>query len=401
MSYVLRRFVLGETPPPKRVYLDNAATTEIDRRALDAMVKCTLESWGNPSGSYAEGKEAKRSMEWARSAIAKGLGDVPPSCIHFTSCGTESNNIAIRATMLAQRKDGKNVLVTSSVEHSSVRNTADRCGCEHIEVRVDANGMLDLRALERVLVEKSGRVGLVSIILAQNEVGAVQDISTISGIVRRHGIPLHVDATQAIGKIQVNVNAVDMLTASSHKFHGPKGVGILYVRNGFNLVNSETTTMTGGGQEQGVRSGTENVPAIVGCAVAYMKACEKMSENFRTMAQLKRRLETGIKDVIPNVLFNSVEGSGLPNIINFCLPNGMHAHDAVKALDRMGVSVNSGSACTKMKSPSKTLLAMGRSSELAHSAIRVSISHRTTFAECDRFLSCLRAVISNPPPASS
>jgi len=383
-----------------RTYLDNAATTEIDVQAKAAMLDCLHTCWGNPSGSYAEGRRAKGALEWARTVFSEGL-DVPATDVCFTSCGTESNNIAIRSVMRKQIKIGRTVLVTTSIEHSSVRETAEMCGCKHIETPVDDQGVVLLTEFEKILTADIDRIGMISVIYAQNEVGTVQRIKDLVAVARRVSpdfrIPFHIDATQALCKIPVNVRVldVDMLTASAHKFHGPRGVGILYSRPG--LVTRETTPMTGGGQEEGKRSGTENVPAIVGAAVAFSFALAGLSGHAERLFKLKSHLETEIRRILPGVIFNSSSeksGHALPNIVNFCMPDGVHGHDMVERLDKMGVSVNAGSACTRMKSPSKTLLAMGRSPELAHSAIRVSMSLHTTRGDCDKFLIALEKAAS-------
>lgn len=402
MNLASRFFVtFGLARDPRRIYLDNAATTRMTPRAKAALMECIEHCWANPSTSYEEGCEAKHALDWARTEVARAI-NVPPNTIHFTSCGTESNNIAIRSIMARQIKEGRHILVTSQIEHNSVSKTAHTCGCDVKEVPVDENGYINVQEYEKILTEHADKIGMISIILGQNEVGTIQDIKALSTMAKRilgdQSVPFHTDATQALGKIPIsigtdgNIGPIDMLSASAHKFHGPRGVGILYCANR-SLITPDVTTMTGGGQESGARSGTENVPAIVSAAVALRECMDTMTVSDQRMRELRDFLVFGIKTAVPGCVMNSQTtmefGASLPNIVNFSLPNSVHGHRMVDYLDENGISANAGSACNKMRKPSKTLVSMGRSDDLAHSAIRVSISKFTTKAECRRFLTIL------------
>lgn len=371
-----------------RIYMDNAATTEIDPQAKEAVFDCMAECWGNPSAPYREGKQAKHALEWSREIFSKGL-NVPAINIIFTSCGTESNNIAIRCVMNKKKLLGKDILITSAVEHSSVRKTAAHCGCQNIEIRVDAKGRVLIKDFEDILNKHKDKIGMISIILAQNEIGVIQDIPKLVEISRKivgPDIIFHTDATQAIGKMPIDIEklGVDLMTGSAHKFHGPRGVGILYSRSG--VLDDESTPMSGGGQEGGIRSGTENVPAIVGAAMAFAIANEpvNLSRNIKKMQDMKFFICSALRDNIPGIIFNCDFEEGLSNIINFCISTEIHGHDMVEYMDENGVSLNSGSACSRSKQPSTTLMAMGLSDLLAHCAIRISLSKQNNMSECVR-----------------
>jgi len=373
-----------------RIYMDANATTPPLKRVLESMMDTAKYYWGNPSGAYEEGVRSREKLDWARDVFAV-LMRVLPETIMFTSCGTESNNIALRSVMCKAIKEGRNVLITTSVEHPSVKRTAMSInGCEHVQLRVDRHGYVDLGHLEQVLRSRRSRVAMVSIILAQNEVGTLQPIVKISNIVRSlcPGAVIHTDATQIFGKdyIEPDRLGVDMLTGSAHKFHGPRGVGILYAKKG--IVDAFGTIMTGGGQERGCRSGTENVPAIVGAAVA-------LQESLGNEAMWHQRTvdTTSCRDMmlqkllweIPGLIVNGDPLRGLYNTLSLSFP-GVHGHMLAEYLDKQGIAVGSGSACSKGK-PSETLQAMyGTSKEaeqVIHSTLRISLTQYTSKADCE------------------
>ena len=372
-----------------RVYLDNNATTPILKEALDAMCNAAEFRWGNPSSQYAEGVSASKALEWAREIFAKQM-KVPSDTVYFTSCGTESNNIVLRGVMAGCSR-GRDTIVTTNIEHPSILKTADTCGRKHIMVPVDRHGYVDEAAFRRILMSNARNIGLVSIIMAQNEIGTLQRIPALVRITREvlgPNVPFHTDATQALGKyyIEPETLGIDMLTGSAHKFHGPRGVGILYAKPG--LIKPTSTTMTGGGQERGNRAGTENVPAIVAAAVAFKHALGNETRYERRRVKIKTLRDTMLASIsrhIPGLIVNGDSQRGLYNTLSLSFPNG-HGHAMCSYLDQHGVSVGSGSACHKGK-PSETLMAIYGSNEqsnkIAHATIRISLSGMNTAAECE------------------
>jgi cysteine sulfinate desulfinase/cysteine desulfurase-like protein len=372
----------------RRIYLDNNATTPMIPESSEAVCDAMRRLWGNPSALYAEGKAARDALEWARGVFAKFM-NVKPETIYFTSCGTESNNIALRGVMGASPR-GRDVVVTSSVEHSSIRKTADACGFKHIMVPVDRQGYVDEGAYRSILTSNARNIGLISIIMGQNEVGTLQRIPALVKIAREllgPTVPFHTDATQVLGKYYVHPDAlgVDMLTGSAHKFHGPRGVGILYSREG--ILTPTKTPMTGGGQERGCRSGTENVPSIIGAAVAFKHALNNESKWERRKSRVKTLRNTILASLVrgvPGLIVNGDPQRGLYNTLNVSFP-GAHGHAMVDYMDRHGISVGSGSACSKGK-PSEVLVNMMGHTEvgvkIAHAAIRISLSSMNNEEEC-------------------
>ena len=375
----------------RRVYLDNNATTPILKDALRGMADAYRNRWGNPGGPYAEGSAAKKALEWARAVFAKHM-DVDPESIIFTSCGTESNNIVLRSVMGTCAGTRRDIIVTSSVEHSSIRNTADLCGFKHIQVPVDRKGYVDAEAFARILRSNASHIGLVSIIMAQNEVGTIQRISGLVRIAREilgPNVPFHTDATQMLGKYYIHPRklGVDLLTGSAHKFHGPRGVGILYAREG--ALRPAASIMTGGGQERGCRSGTENVPAIYAAAIAfdYMLGSESRWEKRAVKTRtLRDTMLESLRRAVPGLIVNGDPQRGLYNTLSVSFPEG-HGHAICLYADKDGVSIGAGSACSKGK-PSQSLAAMFGDSDaakqIAHGTVRISLSHFTTEAECIR-----------------
>lgn len=376
----------------RRVYLDNNATTPILDKALDVMCDAATKVWGNPSGQYTEGREALFALEKARKTFAR-IMNVEPDTIYFTSCGTESNNIVVRSVIsgCAIAKNGRDTVITSNVEHSSIVRTADHCGAKHVMVPVDRHGYVDEKAFREILISNARKIGLVSIIMAQNEIGTMQHITALVRIVREilgPNIPFHTDATQALGKYYIEPDklGVDMLTGSSHKFRGPRGVGILYARKG--ILDPSTTPMTGGGQERGCRAGTENVPAIVAAAAAFRYMLGDVNRWERHVAKIKTLRDTMLASFVRNVpglIINGDPQRGLYNTLSVAFPNG-HAHAMCSYLDQHGIAVGSGSACSKGK-PSQVIMAIygGESTgaKIAHGTIRISLSDANTVEECE------------------
>ena len=396
MELVYARNVIG-----RRVYLDNNATTPPSREVLDALQNIAATTWGNPSSTYSEGVAARKALDYAREDYANVL-KVKPESIYFTSCGTESNNIALRAVMRRAMAEGRDVLLTSSVEHPSVKRTAATIGCRHILLPIDSKGYVLPATLDAALSKYGKKVGMISVIMAQNEFGTIQRIAQLSAIsteyARRTGIahiPFHSDATQMFGKypgIEPDKFGIDMMTASGHKYHGPRGFGLLYAKSG--LLDNNVTPMTGGGQERGCRSGTENVPTIFAAATALLQAIGDQNEWLKSMEKVKYYrdgiLRTLVKN-IPGLIINGDVEKGLYNTLNVSLP-GIRGHSLVEYLDKEHIAISSGSACSKGK-PSESLMALyggGKDAEtIAHSAIRISLSKYNTASECEYAANCI------------
>lgn len=373
---------------PGRIYCDNAATTMIRPEALNAYVDACSTAFGNPSSQHAAGRAAHEALEWARGQYAAFM-NVRPETIFFTSCGTESNNIVIRGVLSRMKKTmNRGMIVTSSVEHSSIRKTAELVAGQdnYIMAPVDSRGYVDEDRFREILTTHAESIALVSIILAQNEVGTLQRIPSLVRIAKEvlgPQIPFHTDATQAFGKYYICPEAigVDLMTGSSHKFHGPRGVGLLYARP--NVIDPTLSIITGGGQEKGCRSGTESVPAIVASAVAL----NHMLRSPEVWAERKARVRA-MRDMILSILAQNVRGlevngdyqRGLYNLLSVSLPGG-RAADIVRRLDLEGIAVGSGSACNKGR-PSESMLAMGKTPGQVAGTLRISLSEFNTMQEC-------------------
>ena len=381
----MHRLSIGE-----RVYLDANATTPPLPKVLLAVQETAKYHWGNPGGSYQEGVDAKTKLAWARKTFAELMNVATPEEILFTSGGTESNNIALRSVMCRAMKEGRNVLITSSVEHPSVKRTASSIGCQHVQIHVNTQGYIDIEELQEALRTFASKVGMVSIILAQNEVGVLQPIKRISLLVKSicPRAIVHTDATQILGKdyLEPERLGVDMMTGSAHKFHGPRGVGILYCKKG--IIDSYVTPITGGGQEMGCRSGTENLPGVVGAAVALREAIGNAAEWKEKFIETRANRDSILAHLIkhiPGLYVNGDPARGLVNTLSVSLPL-VHGHALAEYLDKHGIAVGSGSACSKGK-PSESLQAMyGTSKEattLIHNTIRISLTTYTSRADCD------------------
>jgi len=371
----------------KRIYLDHNATTQPHPAVVEAMKACMEEAWGNPSSLHAFGQDAKRRLDLARAQVAALLGADPEEIV-FTSGGTESDNHALR---LGASLNGGSLILTSSLEHSAVLDTCgalDAQGFAFQALGVDDEGLLDLGQAEAAL---SKDTALVSIMLANNDLGTLQPLMEIAAAASAMGIPVHTDAVQAAGKIPVDVHAlgVDLLSISAHKLYGPKGVGAIFVRRGLALP----PMLTGGPQEHRMRAGTENLPGIVGFGVACELAQTLMTERSRHTRRLRDLLERGILEGIPGTRLNGHREMRVPNTLNIGF-EGILAEDLLLNLDLEGIAVSLGSACrSESRRPSPVLLAIGRTELEARSALRFSLGESNTEGEILRTLEVLKAAI--------
>ena len=371
------------------IYLDYNATTPCDPRVVEAMLPFFREHFGNPSSLHRFGQEARQAVEKARSVIARSIGARDEEIV-FTSGGTESNNLAIRGVAQALRKKG-NHLVTSSIEHHAVLNVfraLEKEGFAVTYLPVDREGLVHPEDLRKALRPETI---LVSIMHANNETGVIEPIEELSRIVREHGAVFHTDAVQTVGKVPIQVDdlGVDLLSASAHKFYGPKGVGFLYIRKGTRLVPQ----ILGGHHERGRRAGTENVPGIVGMAKALEVAQDEMHEEARRVGTLRDRLEEELQARIPDIV---VVSRGAPRLYNtsLVLVEYVEGESLLLNLDFEGICVSSGSACTSSSlEPSHVLLACGYPHALAHGSIRFSLGKWTTEEEISRVVSVFPGIV--------
>jgi cysteine desulfurase NifS len=373
-----------------RVYLDHNATTPLDPDVLLFMTEFMGNDFGNPSSIYKEGKRSKFAIESARRSVARMINCTARRIV-FTGGGSEANNLALKGTAFAGL-DKKNQIITSAIEHPSVLTACrwlERNGFKITLLGVNKSGAVSPAELESEINEYTC---LVSIMLANNETGVIQPVSDIARICRHHGVLLHTDATQAVGKIPVDVEelGVDMLTLSAHKLNGPKGVGALYVRKGVYL----DPLIHGGKQEGSLRAGTENIAGIAGLGRASELAMKRLPQ-MKTVLELRNRLEKGIMDLIPEAKLNGSSKERLPNTLNMCLP-GIRGESLVMAMDQKGISFSSGSACRSgTPQPSHALLAMGLSEEDAHCSIRISLGRHNNLEEIAYTISMLREIIKS------
>ncbi len=376
------------TKPARTIYLDNNATTQVAEEVRAAMLPYLGDVFGNPSSIHRAGRDARSALETARRAVARLIG-CRPRRVFFTGSGSEADNAAIKGVAAARRARG-NHIVTSAIEHPAVLESCrflERIGFAVTYLDVDAYGLIDPATLREALRDDTI---LVSIMMANNEVGTIEPIAELCAIAHEHGALFHTDAVQAAGKIPVDVEAlgVDLLSISGHKIHAPKGVGALFVRKGLELE----PLIHGGRQEGGLRASTENIPGIVGFGRAAELALSAL-DRAEGMRELRDRLEQGIRTVVPGAVLNGHPELRLPGTLNLTLP-GLRGESIVMALDRFGISISSGSAC-KAGSPDPThvLLAMGRSGEDAHCAVRLSLSRDTTEQDVDDTVAALARVI--------
>jgi len=372
------------------VYLDHAATTPVDPRVLEAMLPYFSERYGNASTIYSLGREARRAIDEARADVAEILNCSPEEIV-FTGCGTESDNLAIRGVARMNRQRGEHIII-SPIEHHAVSHTCEQLekefGFEVAHLSVNEYGLVDPLDVERVITE---RTVLISIMYASNEVGTIEPIAEIGEIARRHGIPFHTDAVQAAGALSLDVQGldVDLLTLSAHKFYGPKGVGVLYVRKGVELLPIQT----GGGHESNQRAGTENVPYIVGLATALKLAEEQREEESRRLTALRDRLIDGVLSSIPHCQLMGHPSERLPNNANFVFEY-VEGEGILLSLDMQGIAASSGSACaTGSAEPSHVLLAMGVQPDIAHGSLRLTLGQENTEEDVDQVLDVLPGIV--------
>ncbi|MBI4616671.1 MAG: cysteine desulfurase [Planctomycetes bacterium] len=370
------------------IYLDNNATTPLDPNVFEAMRRFLVDDFGNPSSAHRFGRPPREGLEEARRRVAACLG-TRPDRIAFTRSGTEADGLAV-AGRFAGRAHGR--LITTDIEHPAVLETARALAGRGIIVEilpVDSDGIVCLETLEEAL---SRPADLVSIMLANNETGAVQPIGEASCLCRAKGVPLHTDAVNAAGKMPVRVDElrVDLLSLSAHKFHGPKGAGVLYMRDR-SLIEP---LFFGGGQEGGLSPGTENVAGAVGLAEALARATAALPDAADRMRELSERLLAGLRSLVPGIVENVSGEARLPNTLSLIIP-GRDSTKLLARLDRAGIAVSAGAAChAGTRKPSSVLLAMGRTPEEALSTIRVSLSRFTTGEEIGRSLDMFRQVLA-------
>ncbi len=375
----------------RRVYLDHSATTPVDPEVAKLMMTYYTEKYGNPSSVHSFGRDAKAALENARESVAKLLG-AQPTEITFTSGGTEADNLAIFGVVEAQSKKGKHI-ITSAVEHHGVLEACEfleKNGYELTIVPVDEEGLV---AVEDVAKAIRPDTILITIMHANNEVGTIQPIAEIGKLARDKGIVFHVDAVQSFGKIPIDVVAmnVDLMTVSSHKIYGPKGVGALYIRKGIRII----PRIYGGGQEKKRRSGTENTPGIIGFGKACELAAQRMEEEAVREAKLRDKLLRGIVEKIDYVKLNGPQGGEkrLPGNLNVSI-QFIEGEALLLSLDMMGIAASSGSACTSGSlDPSHVLLAMGLSHEIAHGSLRFSFGAQNTEEDVDYVLEQLPKIV--------
>ncbi len=373
----------------RRIYLDHNATCPLEDRVLSGMLPYLKENFGNASSLHSFGREAREAVEKAREEVAQLL-NAEPSEIIFTSGGTESNNMAIKGYCWKNRDKG-NHIITSSIEHHAVLNPMkqlEKQGFEVTYLPVDGRGRVSPEDLRKAITP---RTILVSIMMANNEVGTVEPIKELVEVTREKGIAFHTDAVQAVGKIGVDVNllGVDFLSLSAHKIYGPKGVGVLYIRKGRKIE----PLITGGHHERNLRAGTENVAGIVGLGIASRIAREEMEEEGRRLRELRDRLKEGIQDRIPHIRINGDPENGLPNTLNISFEY-VEGESIILNLDLQGVAVSSGSACTSGSlEPSHVLMAMGVPPVTAQGSIRFSLGKGNTREDIDRVLEILPPII--------
>lgn len=353
------------------IYADNAATTKPSEHVISEMVRVMRNAYGNPSSIHSMGGDALDELETARKTIADILG-CTPSEIVFTSGGSEADNQALLSAYTGA-KAGKKHIISTEFEHHAVLHTLDRMreqGFDVTLVPVNENGIVKPEDIENAIRDDTA---LVSVMYANNEIGTIQPVGDIGKICREHGVLFHTDAVQALGNIAVSLENIDMLSLSAHKFHGPKGVGLLYVRRGCELI----PLINGGGQEKGRRAGTENLPGIVGMAAAMKDAAENLAEKSRNLTAKRNYIISELKK-IPHSVLNGDEENRLPGNINMCF-EGIDGEPLILMLDLRGIEASSGSACTSGSlEPSHVLRAIGRNPEIARGSLRLSIGEDIT-----------------------
>lgn len=371
------------------IYADNAATTPVSKTVLEAMEPFYTQYYGNPSSLYSVGREAKKPLELAREKVAQYLG-AKPNEIFFTSGGSEGDNWAIKGVAREQAKKGKKHIITSKFEHHAVLHSCETLEKEGFEVTyldVHEDGLVRPEELEAAIREDTA---LVTIMYANNEIGTIQPIPEIGAICKKHGVIFHTDAVQAVGQVHINVKEqnIDLLSLSGHKFHAPKGIGAIYIRNGVKCPN----LIDGGAQERGRRAGTENVAGIVGLSVALEEACNGIDARNERLTKMRDRLIDGLLKIERSRL-NGDRVKRLPGNINMCF-EGIEGESLLLSLDLQGVCASSGSACTSGSlDPSHVLLAIGLPHEIAHGSLRITFSDQNTEEDVDYILEILPKIV--------
>ena len=372
-----------------RIYADHAATTAMSEAAIEAMTRCMREEYGNPSSLYRIGQRAKETLEQARAEIASVIHAEPREIV-FTSGGSEADNQAIRSAALAGKKKGKNHIISTAFEHHAVLHTLEQLKTEGFDVTlldVHENGVVRPEEVEAAIRPETC---LVTVMYANNEIGTIQPIREIGAVCRARQVLFHTDAVQAVGPLAVDVQAenIDYLSASAHKFHGPKGTGFLYARKGVPLL----PLINGGAQEKGKRAGTENLPGIVGMAAALLEtAAERDAEAVR-LTELRDRLIAGLQE-IPHSALNGDAQRRLPGNVSFCF-EGIEGESLLLLLDEKGISASSGSACTSGSlDPSHVLLAIGRVHDVAHGSLRLTLGRENTPEDVAYIIDAVKEVV--------
>ncbi|MBQ1687309.1 MAG: IscS subfamily cysteine desulfurase [Ruminococcus sp.] len=374
-----------------QIYADNAATTKMSEAAIEAMTDCVRNWYGNPSSLYTIGQKAKEKLEEAREEVAAVINASPREII-FTSGGSEADNQALLTAALNGKKQGKTHIISSAFEHHAILHTLNKLkknGFAITLLPVHENGIVRLDELEAAIREDTC---LVTIMTANNEIGTIQPIAEIGAICHKHGVLFHTDAVQAVGHLPIDVQAqnIDMLSASAHKFHGPKGVGFLYARKGIILQN----LIEGGAQERGKRAGTENLPGILAMTAALKEAAAHMEQNNAHMAEIRDYLIKGLSE-IPHSALNGDAKQRLAGNVNFSF-EGIEGEGILLLLDQKGISASSGSACTSgALDPSHVLLAIGRIHDVAHGSLRLSIGEDITKEEADYLIASVKEVVAH------
>ena len=372
------------------VYADNSATTALSPKVLEKMMPYLTEVYGNPSSIYTIGARAKAAVETARENIAKNLGAANPNEIYFTSGGSESDNWAIKGIAEALQEKGKHI-ITSKIEHHAVLHTCEyleKHGYEVTYLDVDADGVVSPEAVEKAIRPDTI---LISIMTANNEIGTIEPIAQIGAVAKKHGILFHTDAVQAFAHIPMNVDEmnIDLLSASGHKFNGPKGVGFLYIRSGIKIG----PFVHGGAQERGRRAGTTNVPGVVGMAEAARLAQEEMDKRIEKETAVRDYFIEQIEKRVPYAKLNGHRTNRLPNNVNFCF-RFIEGESLLILLDQKGICGSSGSACTSGSlDPSHVLLAIGLPHEIAHGSLRLTLSEATTKDDAEFVISELEKIV--------
>ena len=373
-----------------QIYADNAATTRMSDAAIEAMTECMRHTYGNPSSLYTIGQEAKEVLEQAREEVARII-NAEPREIYFTSGGSEADNQALLTAAMIGKKKGKTHIISTAFEHHAILHTLNKLRKNGFEVTllpVHERGIMDVQELEASIREDTC---LVTVMTANNEIGTIQPIAEIGAVCRERGVIFHTDAVQAVGHLPIDVQAqsIDMLSASAHKFHGPKGVGFLYVKKGLPLSN----LIEGGAQERGKRAGTENLPGIVAMTTALKEAVASMDAHNAHMAEVRDHLIKGLS-VIPHSALNGDAVQRLAGNVNFSF-EGIEGESLLILLDQKGISASSGSACTSGSlDPSHVLLAIGRIHDVAHGSLRLSISEDITIEEADYIIASVKEVVA-------